>query len=181
KAPNVFFKEIIDSLNPGKLLLPGEGEGRNAVYAAQANWQVEAFDLSEKGQEKALKLAQNHKVAFNYQIASYESFVYPDHHFDLIALIYTHMLPIQWQNAYPRLINCLKPGGLLLMEGFHKNQLGNTSGGPKRLDMLWDLPLIRESFKNLEELQAEEVRVLLDEGLFHQGEAELIRWLGKKS
>ncbi len=35
--PNHFFKEQIDKISvPGKLLLPGEGEGRNAVYAAKA-------------------------------------------------------------------------------------------------------------------------------------------------
>ena len=32
--PNAFFKSRIDQLSPGKLLLPAEGEGRNAVYAA---------------------------------------------------------------------------------------------------------------------------------------------------
>lgn len=180
KAPNVFFKETLDRFQPGLLLLPGEGEGRNAVYAAQAGWTVEAFDLSDKGQEKARQLAQQAGVSFNYQIASYIDFEYPPHHFDLIALVYTHMIPELWQKAIPKFLEVLKPGGHLMIEGFHKKQLGNTSGGPKRLDMLWDLALMRKSFEALQEVQGIEEAFQLDEGPFHQGSAELIRWLGKK-
>ena len=38
KTPNTFFKDSIDKLTPGKLLLPADGEGRNAVYAATKGW-----------------------------------------------------------------------------------------------------------------------------------------------
>ena len=55
--PNVYFKEQLDKLKPGKILLPAEGEGRNAVYAAKQGWEVMAFDLSSEGKNKAEKLA----------------------------------------------------------------------------------------------------------------------------
>ncbi|MGQ9644743.1 MAG: SAM-dependent methyltransferase, partial [Ignavibacterium sp.] len=32
--PNTFLKEQLENLKPGKALFLGEGEGRNAVYAA---------------------------------------------------------------------------------------------------------------------------------------------------
>jgi hypothetical protein len=57
KEPNGFLKEFIDNHPPGKILLPAEGEGRNAVYAASKGWEVTAFDFSEEGKKKALKLA----------------------------------------------------------------------------------------------------------------------------
>ncbi len=38
--PNVYFKSFIDTHSSGKILLPGEGEGRNAVYAAVKGWEV---------------------------------------------------------------------------------------------------------------------------------------------
>ena len=50
--PNIFFKEQLDKLETGTLLLPAEGEGRNAVYAATQGWEVSAFDISEQGREK---------------------------------------------------------------------------------------------------------------------------------
>jgi len=57
--PNVFFKTTIDKYNlKGKILLPAEGEGRNAVYAAQKGMDVYAFDTSIEGKNKAMKLAE---------------------------------------------------------------------------------------------------------------------------
>ncbi len=61
--PNNFFKEFVDKIEPGKILLPGEGEGRNTVYAASKNWDVTAFDFSEIARNKALKLAQKNNVS----------------------------------------------------------------------------------------------------------------------
>lgn len=57
-APNDFFKEHLDQLKPGSILLPAEGEGRNAVYAALQGWKVTAFDISKNGGEKALQLSK---------------------------------------------------------------------------------------------------------------------------
>lgn len=57
KKANVFFASRLAHIVPGTILLPGEGEGRNAVHAATQGWKVEAFDLSPAGQRKALSLA----------------------------------------------------------------------------------------------------------------------------
>lgn len=34
-APNEYFRDKIRDLSPGRLLIPGEGEGRQALYAAR--------------------------------------------------------------------------------------------------------------------------------------------------
>ena len=62
EEPNAFIKQQLDNLIPGKILFPAEGEGRNAVYAAKLGWNVEAFDLSTEGREKALSLAAQNGV-----------------------------------------------------------------------------------------------------------------------
>jgi hypothetical protein len=49
EIPNVFFAAQLGTLQPGNIILPCEGEGRNAVYAASQGWNVEAFDSSEAG------------------------------------------------------------------------------------------------------------------------------------
>lgn len=54
-SPNEFIKGELQTLNPGKILFPGEGEGRNAVYAAKLGWDVSAFDISEEGKKKSDK------------------------------------------------------------------------------------------------------------------------------
>ena len=56
--PNTFFKEQLDKLDTGNILLPAEGEGRNAVFAASQGWDVLAFDISESGKKKAIQLAK---------------------------------------------------------------------------------------------------------------------------
>jgi len=60
--PNHYLRNFLEGRPPGKILFPAEGEGRNAVYAALLGWEVEAFDQSEKGREKALRLASRKNV-----------------------------------------------------------------------------------------------------------------------
>lgn len=90
--PNLFFKTQIDALPVGKILLPSEGEGRNAVYAASLGWNVTAFDYSEEGQQKALELAEKHGVTIYYTIADASEFQ-TDEKFDVVALIFSHFPP----------------------------------------------------------------------------------------
>lgn len=59
--PNPFFKAFIDKHKSGRLLLPAEGEGRNAIYAAAKGWQVDAFDFSEVSRDKALRPGSNQR------------------------------------------------------------------------------------------------------------------------
>ncbi len=54
---NVFFAEQLQQITPEKIILPCEGEGRNAVYAATSGWGVHAFDTSIIGKSKAIQLA----------------------------------------------------------------------------------------------------------------------------
>lgn len=68
--PNQFFKHNIDMLLPGKILLPAEGEGRNAVYAAQQGWMVDAMDSSIQARHKALYLAEKKNVSITYQLGT---------------------------------------------------------------------------------------------------------------
>ena len=52
KEPNQFFKDQIEHLEPGKALFIGEGEGRNAVYAASKGWSVDAVDISAEAKKR---------------------------------------------------------------------------------------------------------------------------------
>jgi ubiquinone/menaquinone biosynthesis C-methylase UbiE len=85
-----FFKEQIDKLIAGKILMPAEGEGRNALYAAQKGWQAEAFDISDEGQKKALNLAKEKGVAISYQVGEISEIDLPENSFDAMGLIYAH-------------------------------------------------------------------------------------------
>ncbi len=180
REPNAFFKEQINRLTPGKILLPAEGEGRNAVYAASQGWEVVAFDSSVEARKKALKLASEHGVTIDYRLASYENFKHNASDFDVIALIYAHVPGKIRQSLYRKMLGFLKPGGRVILEGFSKRQLDYNSGGPKDIDLLFSEKTLREDFLSLTEINIGETEIILNEGEFHKGNAWVIRLTGIK-
>lgn len=183
--PNQFFKESLLHYPAGNLLLPAEGEGRNAVFAAKHGWQAEAFDLSETGQKKALALADEAGVRINYHIAGYESVHYPNEQFDSIGLIYAH-LPLPEKNVYfRRLIPFLKKGGYIIFEGFSKahsqfQQINESAGGPRNQDMLFSTDELASIFEGLQITLLEQRLITLQEGVGHKGKASVVRMIARK-
>jgi len=180
EAPNNYVKEQLAALAPGEILFPAEGEGRNAVYAATLGWQVTAFDSSTEGKKKAELLAEKHNVIIDYKIASYENVKFSKNQFDCIVLIFAHLLPLKRQEYHSKLASFLKPGGMLLLEGFSKKQIHRNTGGPKNVEMLFSKKELNDDFSKFSELTITEKDVILDEGPFHQGTASVIQLLGVK-
>ena len=180
KEPNEFFKSELSNLQPRKLLLPCEGEGRNAVFAARQKWKVDAFDQSEKGKEKCLALANQYKVTVNYTIADALEIEMGENKYDMIALIFAHFPSTIRKKFHQKCIKALKPGGLLLLEAFNPLQLNNESGGPKDPDMLYTTAALRDDFGNLNFKYLQELKVNLSEGKHHEGKADVIRMLATK-
>ena len=180
EEPNQFFKQELEKLKLGRILLPGEGEGRNAVFAAKIGCKVVAFDSSLEGKNKAEKLAKKNKVSIEYQIKNYEDFVGETEFFDCIALIYTHMLPHNRSEYHKKLTSFLKPGGILILEGFSKEQINQNTGGPRNVDMLFSKEELQNDFESFTNLTIAEFDVILEEGQTHQGASSVIRVLGIK-
>ena len=179
-AANVYFRKQLQKLEPGKILLPAEGEGRNAVFAAGTGWQVYAFDQSIRGKEKALELARQNGVEICYAIADAEKAAYPENSFDALALIFAHFPEAKRSAIHQHLLRFLKPGGVLILEGFSRRhsefQKGNPkAGGPRDPEMLFDLEMLKEDFRDFEFQEASEETIRLEEGEYHQSEASLIR------
>ncbi|MCU7495260.1 MAG: class I SAM-dependent methyltransferase [Ignavibacteria bacterium] len=180
KEPNGFFKEEIDKLKPGRLLLVAEGEGRNAVYAASKGWQVDAFDFSQAAKEKALKLAEEYNTTINYTVEDLSAFSPKEAYYDAAAIIYMHLPEELRQKVNGRIISALKAGGKLILEVFEKDQLEKNSGGPKDADLLYSLEDIVSEFTVLDFQQLSKEVIELNEGKYHQGEAVVIRFTGTR-
>lgn len=177
--PNEFFKQELSQITKGHLLLPGEGEGRNALWAAQQGWSVTAFDYSDEAQKKATKLFKNNGVDVDYHVSDVLTFNV-NKYFDAIALIYIH-LPSQTRKLfYSKIQEYIKPGGFIILECFHPDQISRTSGGPKNPDLLPSIDEIKESFKNLHIKDLRKIEIDLNEGELHQGKALAIRMLAQK-
>lgn len=181
KEPNEFLKFCVDSNTPGRILLPGDGEGRNSVYAASKGWEVYSFDQSAMGRKKALQLAAEKGVSINYDVCDLDDYTLDENAYDMIALIYVHLFPGQRILSHKRFIDALKPDGKLVMEVFSKKQFGKSSGGPKQMDLLYDVDELKVDFALLDISRAEEMTVFKDEdSVGHHGEAEIIRFIGTK-
>ena len=178
--PNLFYREQLEKLNPGKILFPAEGEGRNAVYAAMQDWKVTAFDPSTVAKTKAENLARQKNVEIYYRITDYENVSFSKESFDCLVLIYAHMHPLKRKEYHKKLASFLKPGGTLILEGFSKKQIKNNTGGPRNVEMLFSEEELRNDFNFFSELSISETDVTLDEGAFHKGKASVIRVTGKK-
>ncbi len=177
--PNAFFREFIEKTRPGTLLLPCEGEGRNALYAAKRGWQVDAFDFSRVAVEKALERAKNEQVSIQYEQKSIEDFI-PRKKYKLVASIYVHMDPSLRKNFHQNLIDSLEDGGFVILEAFNKNQVKYHSGGPKTATMLYSIDELLEDFGSLKIQLLEEKIIDLNEGSFHKGEAAVIRMIATR-
>lgn len=51
---------------------------------------------------------------------------------------------------------------------------------PKKPEMLYDLPMLRNDFSPLQEVLLEEKIITLSEGAYHKGVAEVVRFVGEK-
>jgi SAM-dependent methyltransferase len=180
ESPNVFFADYLRKLQPGTLLLPCEGEGRNAVFAANHGWQVLAFDGSEVGRSKALQLAAKNNIIFEYQIADATTVKYAQGSLDVVAFIYAHFPPSIRQTIHKNAVVWLKLGGKIILEAFNPLQLNNSSGGPKDSAMPYTVAMLEEDFAGLHFELLETLETTLAEGKYHEGKADVIRMVGVK-
>ena len=180
KDSNQFLKENLHFLPKGKVLFVAEGEGRNAVFVAKNGYEVSAFDYSESGQQKALMLAQEHGISINYIVSDVLELPYENESFDALVLIFAHFPAEIRKQAYLKLLELLKPEGKILFEAFSKEQLNYTSGGPKDVDMLFSEEEVRNEFPGISFDSLSTEKIVLDEGLFHQGEGVVVRFVGTK-
>jgi SAM-dependent methyltransferase len=179
RHPNAFFRDFIDTHKAGSVLLPAEGEGRNAVYAALKGWAVTAFDFSTKARNKAIELCREYGVEIDYRISSIEEFE-TKNHYDAIALIFLHLPSATRRQMHRRLMNFLKPGGYFLLEAFSQKQIQYNTGGPQNLDLLYERQELMDDISKLELVYFKEKLRTLDEGPYHRGKAEVMQLIARK-
>ena len=179
EAPNQFLKEFIDTMPAGRLLLPGEGEGRNAIYAARNGWAGEAFDWSEAARNSAADKAEDAGIMLHYELKDIADYK-PLKQYDVIALIYVHLPAPLRAHFHAQLVDSLEPGGYLIMEAFSKNQQEEITGGPENAALLYRREDIEKDFAGLELYLCDEEKMPLSEGELHNGTANIIHFIARK-
>ena len=180
--PNAFLASQKPLLAPGmRALCVADGEGRNSVWLAAQGLEVTAFDFSPHGLAKAAKLAERSGVNVAYRLADVEEWDWDAAPYDVVIAIFVQFTPpAQRARMFQGMVRALKPGGVLILQGYGPEQLRYGTGGPKQLENLYTEALLRESFASLEILHLVSHEGVVDEGAGHKGMSALIDLVARK-
>jgi SAM-dependent methyltransferase len=123
--PNAFLVEMTRAVAPGTALDVGMGQGRNALYLAQQGWTVTGFDPADKAVDVAQAEAKRLGVKLTALVQRDDQFDFGNQQWDLIVLSY-----VGARGLVSRVHDSLKPGGLVVLEAFHRDaQKAGPIGG----------------------------------------------------
>jgi len=156
-APNAFLVEMTRGLKPGRALDVGMGQGRNTVYLAQQGWDSVGFDPAERAVAAAEEQAGKLGVKITTHVARAEDFDWGDATWDLIVLSY-----VGGREYVEQVVRALRPGGMVVVEGFHRDATKTQSIGGA---VVFDTNELLQLFAGLRIVRYEDTDALGDFGL----------------
>jgi hypothetical protein len=183
-APNAFLASEAHRFAPaGRILVPGDGEGRNGVWLAEQGLAVTSVEASAVGVQKARALAAERGVRLDIQHANLDAWDWPEGSFDGVATIFVHFEPHVRRAMHRRMLAALELGGIIVLEAFAprhvENRKAGSRGGPPP-EMLYAIDMLREDFTEAAVELLREEEVTLDEGTRHQGRAHVVRLVARR-
>lgn len=155
--PNAFLVEMAKGRQAGTALDVGMGQGRNAIWLAQQGWKVTGFDPAEKAVELARSKAESLGVKLTAEIKTIEEFDFGADRWDLILLSY-----VGARGLTARVERALRPGGVVIIEGMHRDATkGRAIGG----GVVFDTGELPKLFPGLRVVRYEEPMSRSDFGL----------------
>lgn len=181
-APNAFLASQAPRLKRGmSALCVADGEGRNSVWLASQGLEVTAFDFSPVAVAKAGAFARSSGVKVDCRISTVDGWNWDERPYDVVAGIFIQFVgPAERARMFAGMARALKPGGLLILEGYGPKQLEYRTGGPKTLENLYTEELLRESFKDFEILHLASYDAEVDEGAGHKGMSALVDLVARR-
>lgn len=181
KEPNAFLKAQAHRLRPGQTALSvADGEGRNGVWLAEQGLDMLTIDFAPAGLAKARALAVERGVRLCTELADVTKWDWPSAAFDVIAAIFIFVDPPDRPAFFANLKRALKPGGLLLMQGYRPEQLNYRTGGPPNAERMYTRAMLTQAFGDMTELDIREHDSLIGEGTSHVGMSALIDLVARK-
>jgi 2-polyprenyl-3-methyl-5-hydroxy-6-metoxy-1,4-benzoquinol methylase len=185
EAPNAFLASLAGTFSPGqRALVPGDGEGRNGVFLAERGLVVETLDLSAEGVAKARRLAEARGVKVDARQADILAWDWPVAAYDVIALLYLHLVEAERRFVHARALAALKPGGRIVLEAFTPQQLerqqAGARGGPRDAELLYRPEDLRKDFAEATIDLLQEIETNLHEGTLHVGPSAVVRLIGRR-
>ena len=174
-APNAWLVECEPVLpRSARVLSLAEGQGRNALWLARQGHAVQALDISAVAMGQLQVQAERHGLAVSTRALDLADWSPEPESFDAVLLVFAHFPPDLRAVVHAKAAASLKPGAVLILEGFAREQLGRPSGGPRECAWLFDEATLRADFQRLQLQRLQQIDAPLDEGPLHQGAA--VRW-----
>ena len=165
----------------GSALCVADGEGRNSVWLARQGLSVQAFDIAELAVAKARRLADEAGVSVEFSVADCDQWRWTPESLDVVAAIFIQFAdPPMRERLFANMVRALRPGGMLILQGYTPKQLEFKTGGPGQLSHLYTAELIRDSFKQLKTVELIEYEAELNEGIQHAGRSALLGFVATK-
>lgn len=180
--PNAFLASQRALLKPGmRALSVADGEGRNGVWLAQQGLEVTTVDFSPPAVEKARRLARERGVTIDFHTGDVLAWDWPVAAYDIVAAIFIQFAnPEQRPVLFQRIKEALKPGGLLIMQGYTPKQVEYKTGGPPCAENMYTEVLLRDAFADMEILHLREHEAFIAEGTKHYGQSALIDMVARR-
>jgi SAM-dependent methyltransferase len=125
--PNAFLVEMVRARKPGFALDVAMGQGRNALYLASKGWRVTGIDISDEALREARMAAADRGLRIDAQNVEAAAWNFGTAQWDLVTFVYAAGCPRPSQDGacgaaiIEKLRKGLKPGGLVVVEGPHKD------------------------------------------------------------
>lgn len=181
-APNKFLASQEERFGAGMSVLSvADGEGRNAVWLAEQGCQVSATEISPVALEKAARLARARHVVVDFVRADILNWDWPEAAYDAVVGIFIQFAtPAERPRQLAGMKQAVKPGGLLLLQGYTPKQLEYRTGGPSAVENLYTEAMLRELFADWEIVLLREHEDTIEEGAAHAGRSALIDLVARK-
>jgi SAM-dependent methyltransferase len=178
-APNAFLAAQRDRLpKRGRALSVADGEGRNGVWLAERGLDVVSMDFSPTAQTKARELAASRGVSIATEQVDLANWDWPVDAYDVIVVIFAQ--PLDRDKLFADVRRALKPGGLLLIEGYTPKQLVYGTGGPSDIERLYTREQVERAFTGMNDVIINEHDVEIYEGEGHGGMSAVIDLIATK-
>lgn len=141
--PNLFVRDEVAGLAPGRALDLAAGEGRNSIYLASIGWRVTAVDFSAVALDKGRRLAAGLEDAssadrLEWVVADLRTYAPEAAAYDLVLLCYLQLPAADRAAALRAATSALAPGGTLLVIAHALANLTEGTGGPQDPSVLYE-------------------------------------------
>lgn len=149
-GPNELFATEIRNLKPGKAVDVACGEGRNAIWLAEQEWNVMAIDFSDVAIAKGRRIAAKRDVNVNWITEDVSTWKLPKYEFDLVAVLYLHTTIRERELWLKNVIDSVKPSGTFIYIAHDSDNIENGVGGPQDPALLPTMAEITNALKGFD-------------------------------